>query len=647
MGDRRSGETGSSLREGFRRGTELLAGVLVLTALFFTAQRNYLLFHSLGELFSVAVGFAIFMMAWNARRILGNDYLLFIGIAYLFISSIDLLHTMTYQGMGVFPGEGSNTATQLWLGARYLESATLLLSPVFLRRRLRPFLELAFYAAITTMVLLAVFGWRVFPDSFVNGRGLTPFKIYSEYAVCAFLAGALWVLYLRRSLLSPRVFRLMLSSITVTVASELFFTVYAGVYDTFNLLGHLLKIVSFYLIYKALIEEGLSRPYGLLFRDLKRSEEALRESEQKLRMLIEHSPVGVYLTDTGGRCRLVNERWCAMTGVPRERAAGLDWFSVLHPGDLKRVKRAWDAMVRAGSRFSQEYRVLGSDGETFRVAGNAVALRDRSGKVSGCLVTATDITGQKELEARLEELNETLELRVRERTAEARHRAAQLQAMALELAQAEQRERRRLAEVLHDHLQQLLVGAKLRIGLLKGEAVSAGVRQSADLATELLDQSIEVTRSLTVELSPPVLYSRGLVSALHWLAGWVEEKHGVRVAVRVDSRAEPETEKIRVILFQAVRELLFNAVKHAKAGRVSLSADLDPEGLIRIVVSDRGVGFDPGGLDAANTSPRGFGLFGIRERLHHLGGTLEVRSAPGEGSMFTLVVPVRGADSSG
>jgi hypothetical protein len=630
----------------FRRGTELAAGALVLAVLFFTAQRNYLLFHGIGELFSIAVGFAIFMMAWNARRILDNDYLLYIGIAYLFISSVDLLHTLAYKGMGVFPGQGADTATQLWLGARYVESVTLLVSPLFLRKKLRPALELAVYTAVTALVMILVFGWRIFPASFVEGRGLTPFKVYSEYAICALLASALAVLYPERNLLSPRVFRLMFSSILVTMVSELLFTEYAGVYDTMNMFGHVFKIISFYLVYKALIEEGLSHPYEVMFRNLARSEAALRASEEKFRMLTEHSPVGVFMTDTEGRCRLVNGRWCAMAGLAREKALGVAWFGVLHPDDRERVKQAWDAMVRRGSRFSLEYRLLNTRGRTIWAAGNAAALTDGSNAVSGYLGTATDITEHKRLERKLEELNRTLERRVRERTAVAEHRAEQLRAMALELAQTEERERRRLAEVLHDHLQQLLVGAKLRLGLLREEAACAGVRQSADLASELLDQSIEISRSLAVELSPPVLYSGGLVHALRWLAGWMEEKHGMRVAVRSDARAEPETEKIRVLLFQAVRELLFNAVKHAKTRRAWVRADLDQGDWIRIVVEDRGVGFDAGALDATNAPPRGFGLFGIRERLRHMGGSLEVHSSPGEGSRFTLLAPLGRADSA-
>lgn len=620
------------------RWVKLFSAALVVGGLVLAARNNYLLFHSVGELFSIAVGIAIFMMAWNARGILDSDYLLFIGIAYLFISGIDLLHTLAYQGMGVFPGEDADAATQLWVGARYLESVTLLVAPVFLHRRLRPSLGLAVYSAAAALLVISVFGWRIFPPSFIEGSGLTPFKIYSEYAICFLLAAALFVLYRRRNMLNRRMFRLLFSSILATMASELFFTEYASVYGTLNLLGHVFKIVSFYLVYKALIEEGLSRPYEVLFRDLKRSEEALRRSEKKFRALTEHSPVGVYLTDEEGRCRLVNDRWCAMTGRSTEEASGRDWFSFVHPEDVARVKKSWHDMVNKGYEFTLEYRCITWRGPVIWVAGHAVALQGGSGGVTEYLGTATDITERKMMEKRLQEMNATLEQQVRERTAVAERRASQLRAMAMELAQTEQRERRRLAEILHDQLQQLLVGVKIQLAFLgnqvRGDEGDEIVRRAADL----LDQSIDMSRSLTVELSPPVLHAGGLIPALHWLADWMEEKHGVRVEIRADERAEPEVEDIRVCLFQAVRELLFNAVKHAQAHRTLISAGPHGEGGIMIVVEDDGIGFEAGSLGPA-VSPKGFGLFSIRERLGLLGGDLSVSSSPGKGSRITLRAP--------
>jgi len=258
----------------------VLLGIAVLAGLYLANLYNYLLFHSLAEGFSIVVACGVFMLAWNSRRLLSNDYLLFVGIAYLFVAALDLVHTLGYTGMAVFPGHDTNLATQLWISARYVESLSLLVAPLFLRRRLRPGWTVLAYAAGASLLLLAVFGgW--FPVCFIEGRGLTPFKKISEYVISLILVGSAAVLY-RRSELDRRVLRLMLASIALTVASEMAFTFYVHAYGLSNLIGHFFKLVSFYLIYKAIIETGLVRPYDLLFRDLKKSEETLREARDGL-----------------------------------------------------------------------------------------------------------------------------------------------------------------------------------------------------------------------------------------------------------------------------------------------------------------------------------------------------------------------------
>ncbi len=253
-----------------------LAGVVILAGLYLLSRYNYLLFHSFAEGFSIVIAFAIFAIAWNSRRFLDNNYLLFVGIAYLFVGILDFIHTLGYRGMGVFPGYGTNLATQLWIAARYMESLSLLVAPLLLQRKLRVNLTFLVYAAITTLLLASIFRWNIFPAAFVEGAGLTLFKVISEYVISVILLGAIWLLYQRRAAFSSGVSRLVVASIGITIASEMAFTLYTDAFGVANMVGHLLKIVSFYLIYKALIEMGLKSPYDLLFRNLKRSEEQYR-----------------------------------------------------------------------------------------------------------------------------------------------------------------------------------------------------------------------------------------------------------------------------------------------------------------------------------------------------------------------------------
>ncbi|HYL82057.1 MAG TPA: response regulator, partial [Candidatus Acidoferrum sp.] len=222
-----------------------------------------------------------------------------------------------------------------------------------------------------------------------------------------------------------------------------------------------------------------------------------------------------------------------------------------------------------------------------------------------------------------------------------RKQSDQLRALASELTLAEQRERQRLATVLHDEHQQLLAGAKLRMGLLQ-RVDDPTLRDEIREVSALIEEAIENARSLTRELSPPILQAGGLIPAMDWLARWMEEKHHLQVDVRTEANAVPDSEDLTTLLFQAVRELLFNVVKHAKVqtARVQLTRQ---DGQVVICVTDTGVGFDPSFLWVEGGVIGGFGLFSIRQRLELLGGRLDIASTPGQGSRMTLRAPLRQA----
>jgi len=248
------------LEESFlaKKSMAFIAGILILFGLYLSSLYNYLLFHSFAEIFSIVVAWTIFILAWNSRRIMDNNYLLFIGIAYLFIGALDLVHTLGYRGMEIFHGYGADLPTQLWIASRYMESLSLLIAPLFLARRLRADLVLMIYALVTALVLGSVFYWHIFPTCFVEGIGLTPFKKISEYIISIILLGAITLLFQKRKEFDERVFRLLVAAMVVIIAAELAFTFYISTYGFSNLVGHYFKIISFYLIYKAIVETGLN-----------------------------------------------------------------------------------------------------------------------------------------------------------------------------------------------------------------------------------------------------------------------------------------------------------------------------------------------------------------------------------------------------
>jgi len=261
--------------------------VAVLIGLYFTTFVNYLLFHSLAEIFSIVVACSFFMITWNSRKYIKNQYILFIGIAYLFIALLDLLHTLAYKGMPIFT-DYDYYANQLWIGARYLESITLIVAFNFMNsdRNPKPEVLFASYFIITTLIVLSVFVWKVFPVCFVEGVGLTPFKKISEYIICSILLAGIFILNKNKNKFEPKIYRNVLLSIICTIISELAFTFYINNYGFSNLVGHYFKIFSFYLIYRAIIETGIRQPYELIFKELDASNKNL-QNEINARIKVE------------------------------------------------------------------------------------------------------------------------------------------------------------------------------------------------------------------------------------------------------------------------------------------------------------------------------------------------------------------------
>jgi CheY-like chemotaxis protein len=244
-------------------------------------------------------------------------------------------------------------------------------------------------------------------------------------------------------------------------------------------------------------------------------------------------------------------------------------------------------------------------------------------------------------EAELCALNETLEKRVEERTAEAEARSRQLRALALDLANTESRERKRLAQLLHDHFQQLVSAAKLKAGFVRRTITESNAIEALQQIEKLLEDALTASRTLATELSPPVLNDAGLIPALDWLCRKMEEDHGLCVTVETQPTAEPESEQVRTLLFECARELLANVVKHAQTKEASLTLTMSRKGLLTLVVADRGKGFDSFELNAGRReSGTSFSLFRIRERLSFIGGLLNIRSAIGEGAHMEISIPV-------
>jgi PAS domain S-box-containing protein len=384
---------------------------------------------------------------------------------------------------------------------------------------------------------------------------------------------------------------------------------------------------------------------GLDVTDRKRDEEALQarrdeEHNRTLQLLLETAAQGILSVDAQGVILTANRALEAMFGWAPGELVGRSVEQLL-PHTLREPHAAH----RAAYFSDPSPRPMGvgmdllgqrKDGSRFPIE---ISLNQVPSPTGGYAIAfVTDITPRKQAEEALRQSHAALQ----ERTAELERRTVQLSRLASDLTLAEQHAREQLARTLHDGLQQLLFSASVKL-----DRQFKRDEQQGNVSSELLaqarvniDAAIAASRSLSVELFPPALHAVGLPGAVNWLADWVREKYGLTVQATVDPRANSNRKEVRTLLFESLRELLFNAVKHARVDRVTVELALSSNDTIRVTVADQGIGFDATAfMNQTERRNVGLGLFSIRERLLLLGGQFGVESAPGRGTRFYLVAP--------
>jgi signal transduction histidine kinase len=256
------------------------------------------------------------------------------------------------------------------------------------------------------------------------------------------------------------------------------------------------------------------------------------------------------------------------------------------------------------------------DGSQFNLEWEIAPLRDERGKVTHFVSIQRDITERKRAEEKFELYRE------------------QLRSLTSELSLAEESERRRIATQIHDHIGQTLAITKIRLGALK-DSCDGDQTEPIDEIRALIEKTIQYAKSLTFELSPPILYELGFEATIEWLSEQMQKLHYILFSCENDGQQKPLTREMSILLFQVVRELYMNIVKHSQAHQVVTHIRREGDRLV-IQVEDDGIGFDSSAIDQRFT----FGFFSIRERLKYLGGTLEVDTTPGKGTKITVMSPL-------
>lgn len=372
------------------------------------------------------------------------------------------------------------------------------------------------------------------------------------------------------------------------------------------------------------------------------------ESAETLRLVLDASAAGTWIAEPGSSRLRLDRRAHQLFGydVPRRVRRWTDALERLHPADRAAVEADAADFLAPGTRlvWDRTFRVTPPGGGTLWLHTIGRARRDRDGRVRRVMGIVLDVTAARETEIALRATNSALQAQARE----LEMRTRQLRRLASELTLAEQRTREQIAKTLHDHVQQLLFSSSMAANRLVGrlDGHDPELRDLAGRVREELDEALAAARSLAVELFPPVLRQAGLPAALAWLAEWMQRRHGLRVTLDMAPGCDLDRYDVRMLLFESVRELLFNVVKHARVDRVDLTMQRDATGRLLITVTDRGVGLATQGRRLAPGTPTGHGLLSIRERLVLLGGRLQAEDVHGGGTRVTLVVPRQSTEAA-
>lgn len=342
----------------------------------------------------------------------------------------------------------------------------------------------------------------------------------------------------------------------------------------------------------------------------------------------------IYLCKPDGRVLYANPAAAGQFGLAPDSIAGKRQEDLFSPPVAARHKAVIGRVSETGVTFTtQAPEALDGDEHAVLIETTLVPVKDETGRVYAVMGVSRNVTERKRLQQTLSDSEQRM-----------LDYQSQLRRLASAMAMAEEQERRRIARDLHDGVGQSLVLCKMKIEQVRAEVSTAEKRRNLTAALSAIENAIRDTRTLTFQLSPPVLHELGLKPAVQWLAENLETEHGVAVKVRARGNVEPQDSTTRVFVFQAVRELLMNVLKHARASAVTVQLKGDGENIVA-AVEDNGQGYDTAKVRATGMRTNGMGLFNVRERVKMLGGSLTVSSRPGSGTRAELVVPGKPRDS--
>ena len=581
---------------------------------------SYLLLHSAMETFSIVVCCLVFAVAWHARPATAQQ--IAIASAFLGAAILTFFHLHSYVGMPtLFTGEAPNPALRFWQASR-AQVALGLLCAVFFPSTMVLSARQRVMALAATLLLVALvpaaelLGPQHLPVLFDAERGLTTTKIVGELLVFAVLCAAAGLTLWRRDHVLAR--PMLFAACGVAAVGELFFAMYRSLFDAFLLAGHLFQVAAYYLVYRSLFVAPVEAP---LVRIESLQAEA-GETEARWRHAMEAAGLGVSDWDVSAGRMFRSHRYCEMLGYsPAElNAMGPGLYELVHADDLPQARAAMARLAAGGPEQAIDaFRVRGKDGRYRWLALRAaVVQRAPDGSALRVISTLADITGQKTLEQKLRQL--TIDLRA---------------LMAREHQHVEA-ERKRIAQALHDDLGQHLVALRMETSRLADQRGKPDEqRETIARMDQTIDGAREAVRRTVANLRPAALDELGLVAALRRLVEQWGRQHQQKVDFATSGVWDDVPELLQTEVYRIVVEALSNTAQHARSQSVHVALMRSADA-IHLTVADDGQGLPSDAL----REPGHFGLFGISERVTHLGGTMDLQSAPGLGTELSVSLPL-------
>jgi PAS domain S-box-containing protein len=631
---------------------------LAVLALYASSLHSYLLFHSLVEVSNVVIAFTVFALAWNARTLLDNHYILFIGISCLFSAAFELIHLFAYKGFGMFPRYDSNLPTQLWIASRYMFSLSYVIAPVFLARRMNVTLVLAVFSGVTALLFATIFSGQ-FPDCFVEGQGLTLFKTASEFVIIFLLIVALVVLLKKHGYFDAQVLKLLACSIVSAIAADCAFIHYLNVYGQANLIGHLFLFVSAAMIYQAIVVTGMREPMAVIFRNLEQSEERLKSIAQTSDDLI-------FQLDLEGTIVFCSPA-VLQYGFKVNEVVGRNFLPFLAEESHESAQAAFEQALKGEHIQGLELSLLTAEGISYCAEINVAPIRFREAVV-GLQGISRDISTRKEDEKRLRTIAAELQTA---NTALLASRTAALNLMQ-DAVEAHAHAKRTNEELLREMVVRLEAEEQIKSTLAEKDVmlreIHHRVKNNLQIISSLVslqadgleDERLRAVfgdvrdRIRTMALVHEKLYQTGDLARLNFadyavsLLQFLWRSHGaladkVRYAITVDPVTMPIVTAVPCGLI--LNELVGNTLKHAfpdgRSGEVSVSLQYDPASATACLrVRDDGVGL-PAGLDWRNT--QSFGLHLVQLLAGQLDA--EVACSTGSGTEFAVTFSLSGGQT--